>query len=153
MSTVYVVNRSCHNFNKATAYGDIKFMTVGSIDKFNLTKMHRTFFKYLKDSDKQDYIVISGLTNMSVIACGIFVNKHHRLNLLLWNQKKKTYKAEMIFFEDYSFELDKDNKINPVYCTELCYNCKYREYTKCTKQKKDITFNEYCPMWQINKNI
>lgn len=103
MTTVYVVNQSCHNFSQAKKFGKIIFMTKGSIDRFNLTKMHRTFHSFLENSKEGDYIVLSGLTNMSTIACSIFTNKHRRLNLLVWDSKNKRYFSESLFFEGYVF--------------------------------------------------
>ena len=104
MKNIYVVNKSCHDFSEATKIGNVIFMTTNSMNRFNLEKMHRVFSTYLEESHPEDFIVISGLTNMSVVASTIFASKHKRLNLLLWDSKRKKYKKESIFFKEYSFK-------------------------------------------------
>jgi len=84
--------------------GKLIFMSKGSMDKFNVSKMYRTFFEFLDESKPEDYILVSGLTNMNIVACSIFANKHNRLNILLWDSKKATYIDESLFFDNYKFK-------------------------------------------------
>lgn len=89
MSKVYVVNKSSHDFSAALEYGEIIFLSDGSMNRYATNSMMRTFKESMKDSDANDYIVPCSLNVMNSIACAIFAFKHGRLNLLLF--KDGTY--------------------------------------------------------------
>ena len=92
---VFIVNRSVHDFSAATTFGDLIYMSEGSINRFNTSGIYRKFYPILKDSHKEDYILITGLTIMNLIAAFIFTVKHKRLNLLLF----RTYKNKKEYLE------------------------------------------------------
>lgn len=84
MNNVYVINDSGHDFSNAQRFGKLIYMTTGLVNKFNLTRMFRTFLRFLKHSTPDDYILHSGPTVMNIVACGVFIAMHGRLNLLIW---------------------------------------------------------------------
>ena len=86
---VYVINDSGHDFTAAEEYGLIEVMTQGTIDKFNLTSMHRVFEPFLAESKPGDYLVQSGPAVMAAVACSMFAAKHGCLNLLLWKADRE----------------------------------------------------------------
>ena len=92
---VYVINKSIHDFSAASDYGEIIYLSEGSINRFNTSGIYRTFYPILSKSDKDDYILISGLTVMNLVAAFIFATKHKRLNLLLF----KSYKGRKEYLE------------------------------------------------------
>lgn len=92
---VFIVNRSVHDFSAATTFGDLIYMSEGSINRFNTSGIYRKFYPILKDSHKEDYILITGLTIMNLVAAFIFAMKHKRLNLLLF----RTYKDKKEYLE------------------------------------------------------
>jgi hypothetical protein len=81
---VYIVNQSSHDFTPAEAYGKVKFLSSGSMNRYATNSMIRSFTEALKDSEPNDYIVPCSLNVMNSIACAIFAHKHGRLNLLLY---------------------------------------------------------------------
>ena len=83
MSNVYIINRGCHDYSLAEKYGSLVYLTDESFNRFSTGHMYRKFKEGLRESDHSDYILISGLTIMSSIACSMFALKHKRLNLLL----------------------------------------------------------------------
>ena len=85
MAKVFVINKSCHDYSAAEKYGTLHYLTESSYNRFSTGKMYRSFLKGLKDSKPEDYLLVSGLTIMSSIACSMFAAKHKRLNLLLYN--------------------------------------------------------------------
>ena len=94
MTTVYIVNKSAHDFSEAKEWGNISFMTEGRIDRFNLVDMHRLMTEALRHSVPSDYIVPCSLTTLTAVACSVFVSNHGKLNLLLfrksfWEDGKK----------------------------------------------------------------
>lgn len=103
MSTVYIINKGCHDYSKATKFGKLKYLSNEDMDRFSTGKMYRIFKKRLEDSSPEDYLLISGMTIMSVVACSIFASKHNRVNLLLYNfgpGKTADYVERTVMLED-----------------------------------------------------
>lgn len=97
MPTVYVVNRGGHNFTPAEHYGKLLYLTEGTMNPFAVDKMYREIAKHLKDSNAEDYILVTGLTIMNSIACACFAKKHNgRLNLLLFRNGKYITRTVMV---------------------------------------------------------
>lgn len=88
MPTVYIVNKSFHDFSEAEKYGKLVFLSEGSMDRYEVNNMARQFESYLKDSSPEDYIVPCSLNVMNSIACAMFAVRHGTLNLLLYKQGK-----------------------------------------------------------------
>jgi len=88
MPKVYVVNRGGHNHNDAERYGELIFMSSGTINRYAVSQMYRQFIDHLKDSSPDDYILITGLSVMASVACSIFARIHGRLNLLLFKSSQ-----------------------------------------------------------------
>ena len=84
MPKVFVVNRGCHNYENALRFGDIEYLSEGSVNPYTTGVIYRNFWPKLKDSNPEDYILITGLSVMSSIACGIFARLHGKLNLLIY---------------------------------------------------------------------
>ncbi len=84
MKRVYIVNKSSHDFSAAQRFGDLVALSEGSMNRTGTNNIHRNFSEKLGDSTKDDYILLCGLTVMNVIATGIMVAKHGKLNLLMF---------------------------------------------------------------------
>lgn len=89
MKKVYIVNRSSHDFGPAEKYGEVKFLSEGSMNRYATNSMIRQFSEVMMLSEATDYIVPCSLNVMNSIACAIFAKKHGCLNLLLF--KDGTY--------------------------------------------------------------
>jgi hypothetical protein len=81
---VLVVNKSSHDYTQAKEFGDLLFITEGSLNRFATSKMYRLFEPFIAASQPGDYILLSGLTVMCSMFCGMFAAKHNRLNLLIY---------------------------------------------------------------------
>jgi len=88
MNKVYVVNKSGHDFKDANRFGDLIFLSKGKMDRYAITSVYREFSEYLNDSSEDDWILITGLSSMSSIACSMFAYKWGRLNLLLYKNNR-----------------------------------------------------------------
>jgi hypothetical protein len=88
MPSVFIVNKSFHDFSEAEKYGKLSFLSDGSMDRYEVNNMARQFESYLKDSSPEDYIVPCSLNVMNSIACAMFAVRHNTLNLLLYKQGK-----------------------------------------------------------------
>lgn len=83
MPIVYVVNRGPHDYSDAEAYGELVFCTDGPVDRFDTAQMFRELSEAMKESAPEDYILLTSLTSLCVVAAAIFAAKHKCLNLLL----------------------------------------------------------------------
>uniref|UniRef100_A0A6M3LTH4 Uncharacterized protein n=1 Tax=viral metagenome TaxID=1070528 RepID=A0A6M3LTH4_9ZZZZ len=84
MKKVYIVNKSSHDFTPAESYGDVIFLSEGSVNRYATNTMVRQFEDMMEGSSEDDYIVPCSLNVMNSIACAIFAHKHGKLNLLLF---------------------------------------------------------------------
>ena len=81
---VYIVNKSGHDFGPAEKYGEVIFLSEGSMNRYATNSMVRQFGELMILSNPEDYIVPCSLNVMNSIACAIFAHKHGTLNLLLF---------------------------------------------------------------------
>jgi hypothetical protein len=88
MKRVYIVNKSSHDFAPAANYGDVIFLSEGSMNRYSTNSMIRQFEQVMEESEAKDYIVPCSLNVMNSIACAIFAHKHGTLNLLLFKDGK-----------------------------------------------------------------
>jgi hypothetical protein len=85
MPKVYVINKGSHDFHEALRFGELHFLSEGPVSKFAVSKIYREFAMALRESAPTDYILLTGLTTMSCIACACFSFLHRgKLNLLLF---------------------------------------------------------------------
>jgi len=84
MAKVFIINESSHDYNDAKRYGELVFLSSGLINRYATNQMVREFSPKLLSSTFEDYILITGLSVMSCIACSMFAALHNRLNLLLY---------------------------------------------------------------------
>ena len=85
---VFIVNRGCHNYSAAEAFGELVFMTDGVINRYAASEIYRYFQQYLADSQADDYLLISGMSTMLCIASSILSAKHQCLNMLIYKNGK-----------------------------------------------------------------
>ena len=83
MRKVYIVNKSTHDFSSAERFGDLVFMSEGPINRYAVSQMERQFSEIMKDSNPEDYILCTSLTQMNIVAACTFQNMHGRVNLLI----------------------------------------------------------------------
>ena len=86
---VFVINRSSHDYSKAEEFGDLIYVTEGSINRFAVSKMYRIFESFVQTSKELDYVLLSGLTVMNVVFSSMFAARHQRLNLLIYKPDKR----------------------------------------------------------------
>jgi len=84
MANIYVVNHGCHDHSDAERFGKLVYLSEGAINRYAVANMYRQFVEQMKGSKPEDYILLTGLSVMSSLACAVFARKHGRLNLLLY---------------------------------------------------------------------
>ncbi len=85
---IYIPNAGGHDFSKAEVFGELVKLSEGLFPLSSLGAMIRLFTPIVKNSSPNDYILICGPTTMNLILGGLFILKHHRLNLLIWTIDK-----------------------------------------------------------------
>jgi hypothetical protein len=93
---VFVVNKASHDHTDAERFGEIEYLSEGSINRYSTNSMYREFYPKLIKSEPEDYILPTGLTIMSNIACGIFAMIHKRLNLLIYKASRTGGKGRYV---------------------------------------------------------
>ncbi|MFA5699119.1 MAG: hypothetical protein WC954_05245 [Sphaerochaeta sp.] len=101
MAKVFVINDAGHDFSMAEQYGELVVMTKGSFSPFETSNIFRAYEKFIAESSPDDYILLSGYTVMSCIACSMFASRHGKLNLLIYKHKamEPHYVSRRISFE------------------------------------------------------
>lgn len=100
MPTVFVTNKGGHDYTPAMKFGDIVYLSEGSINPYSVAKMYKQFSIHLLDSSPEDYILITGLAVMNSVASAIFARKHGRINWLQYHAQTGTYKSRTIMVDE-----------------------------------------------------
>jgi hypothetical protein len=88
MPTVFIVNKGGHDFSDADRFGRLRYLSEGMDSRYAVNKIYRDFAIKLRQSTPEDYILITGLTTMNIIACSCFGYMHGRLNLLIFKNNR-----------------------------------------------------------------
>lgn len=81
---VFIVNNGGHDYSDAERFGEIVFCTQAVIRKDDVAQMFREIDEALSWANRDDYILVSSLTSMCMVAAGIFAEKFGELHLLLY---------------------------------------------------------------------
>lgn len=100
MQKVFVINKGYHDYSDARRFGQIEFMSEGSLNKYCVGTILRQFKPFIDQSEGEDFILISSMSIASVLACSLFSVKHKRLNLLIFNAPQQKYYARRVRFEE-----------------------------------------------------
>lgn len=98
--TVYVINKSLHDFSAAKLYGNIVYLSTGPVNRYATNKICRKFLSLLKDSKREDFLLVTSLTIMNMLAASIMVSKHKCLNLLIHRSEDNSYVERRMDFTD-----------------------------------------------------
>lgn len=85
---VFVTNRGGHSYEAAERFGEIVYITEGTLNRFATATIYRAFVDGMKDSQPEDYILITSMSIVNAIGAAVFARKHGRLNLLLYRQEE-----------------------------------------------------------------
>lgn len=107
--TVWVINRSAHDYSGAERWGTVKCLTNGPINRYATGKIFRLLNEPLKGSKKDDYILLTGLTVMACIACSIFALRHKCLNLLIYRPANNSYVERKMNLDPEALDGNEEN--------------------------------------------
>lgn len=97
---VYIVNKSGHDISDAERFGDIVYLSSGPHSRYATNNIYRTFKPILEVSHPDDYLLLTGLTIMNVIAASIMAMTHGKLNLLIHRPVDNTYVLRQLDMND-----------------------------------------------------
>lgn len=86
MRKVFVVNQSGHDYTEAQRFGQVVFLSRGSTNRYATNLMYRNFAAILQNSSPDDYLLVTGLSAMNMIAASIMTYLHGKVNMLLFKQ-------------------------------------------------------------------
>ena len=95
---VYVINRGQHDYEDALRYGKIVWLSEDVLNPNNYGLIGRLANQMAKDSQPEDYILVTGLASHLSILAGAFVHRWGKLNLLIFDPKSRKYKERNIKF-------------------------------------------------------
>lgn len=107
LPAIFIPNKSGHDFSDAQRYGSLIYVTSGMINRFAVGHMARKWMQSLLNSKKEDFILVTSLTILTVIGAAIFGHLHGRINLLLFRNNK--YIARTVIF-DQLFNAEKERE-------------------------------------------
>jgi len=81
---VFVTNRGGHSYEAAEKYGEVVYVTEGTLNRFATSSLYRAFVDSMAESQPEDYILITSMSIVNAIGAAVFARKHGCLNLLLY---------------------------------------------------------------------
>jgi hypothetical protein len=84
MPKIFVPNKSIHDFSAAEKFGELVFLSSGNMPRYKTSRIYRKFYEILQYSIKDDYLMISGLTVLNIVAGLILYKMHGQVNLLIF---------------------------------------------------------------------
>jgi len=81
---VYVTNRGGHSYYAAEKFGELIYITEGTLNRFSTNTLYRAFIDGMSESQPEDYILITSMSIVNAIGAAVFARKHGKLNLLLY---------------------------------------------------------------------
>jgi len=83
---VFIINNSGHDFSQAEKYGDLVFLSSGKVDSFALNRHFREFVELMKGASEGDYILVTSLSSLNLLAGWIMGHLGFNLNVLIFKE-------------------------------------------------------------------
>lgn len=91
-STVWIVNYAGHDHSTAEEYGELDFLTRGYVSMGSLDRLFYTVTEAIEKTEEEDYLLLSGLIVLNALAASVWLQRHGKVKLLLWDQKLGHYR-------------------------------------------------------------
>lgn len=93
---VFVPNKSFHDFEGATRFGELIFLTSGRLSRFNTNDIARVCEEKMKDARPGDYLLVSGPTSVNCVASALLAHRFGRVNFLVYDSDTNSYFSRSI---------------------------------------------------------
>jgi len=112
MRRVYIVNEGGHDYSAAREYGELIPLSQGKVNSSQVSRVYREFADILRNSNGEDYLLISGLSTLNAVAAAILARKHGRINILQFMADTKSYREREIIIDNLIGEIAAPLKLN-----------------------------------------
>lgn len=90
MPKVFIPAIGPHDFTPAEKYGELVYLTDGSLSPYAIGRLIRLLVRKLRDSTPKDYLLVTSHTNLNLLCAAILSRKHGGLNLLVFGKSGYT---------------------------------------------------------------
>lgn len=85
----YIANFSGHDYTALMKWAqEAKYVTKGYVSFGSLDRVKYRVAEAIADSKPEDYLVLSGRAIICVLAAIMWIEKHGKVKLLVWDEKK-----------------------------------------------------------------
>jgi hypothetical protein len=101
-SRIYVTNYAGHDLSHAFRFTALSRkeaqvnLTEGNVDIFDITRLIYTIKQKIRQSNKDDFLLLSGSIILNCIAFSQWLERHGMVNLLIYNSKERCYTLRKI---------------------------------------------------------
>ncbi len=95
---VFIVTDGGHDYSDAERFGKIVFCTESVIRRDDVAQMYRELSSCLAQASKDDYLLVSSLTSMCMVAAGFLADAFGQLHLLVYHDNK--YIVKDVYFSE-----------------------------------------------------
>jgi len=93
---VWITNYAGHNYERAKSFGELRFVTKGSINFQSLDRLKFQVAQDLMEIQEDDFVLLSGTNIISVITCLLVYEKFGRINILNYDKYTDTYRVLVV---------------------------------------------------------
>lgn len=96
MRKVYVTNYAGHDYTQLEKFGKIVPITTGYVSFDSLDRIKVQVAQGIIDSDREDYLALSGAAIIGALASLLWFCKHRKVKLLNYDRVSKDYREVVI---------------------------------------------------------
>jgi len=106
-ATVFISNKaSQHNYTPAAQHGAMKSITSGNYSIFKTVRLRDEIIKVLLNSEKTDFLLLSGSSVIAGICMSIWLLMHDEVKLLLYDRKERSYVIRTLSKSDIKLAIE-----------------------------------------------
>lgn len=98
--TVYIANRSGHNYSGAERFGQLVAVTQHRVNVFATDRLRTDITHALRDAKPEDLLLLGGSPLVNVLCAFILLQRHGLLNIIYWDGLKQDYIRRKLSFTE-----------------------------------------------------
>jgi hypothetical protein len=102
---VFIVNVGFHNYQSAKEFGELVPVTLAKVNLKNTDRLEAEMQEVLDDFVEGDYLLLSGVPLLNVIAAGYVFKRLGFLDTLSWDPALQAYHIRKFDFEKRTAEV------------------------------------------------
>lgn len=91
MSIVWIANYAGHPYDQAEKFGELRYLTRGYVSLGNLDRLVYDVAEKVAETKAEDYLLLSGLCVVGVIASVAWVTMWGGVKILHWDKNNSDY--------------------------------------------------------------